>query len=299
MKVVLLYGKDGEAQVSILSRELKKNKIKTQPRLLGKDWCTEKPPLSKQLGSATHILAVFSRSAAGSSWFAYAAGFALGRDLPLLGWGANSGKAAPVFAKQLIPLRSEAELNAYFSKEKIRLTLTAVSGDAKLALLEQGIPLTEEALENCITGGKAAAVELFLRAGFSPDARGKTGVPLLCLAARAGNRDILNMLLKAGAQVNQQALDRGSTALIDSVSGKHRDIVEDLLAAGADVNLKNKSGQTAVIIAVGYNDAVCTELLLRAGAKVDEPDSLGASARKYADLFKQPAILELFEKYAC
>ncbi|MDR3145771.1 MAG: ankyrin repeat domain-containing protein, partial [Treponema sp.] len=257
----------------------------------------EKPLLSGQLGSATHILVVFSRFTAGSSWFAYVAGFALGKGIPLLAWGADAGKVEPVFSKYLIPLRDEAVLSAYFSGEKVRQPPSYK--EAKLSLLEQGIPFTVEALEGCISGGKTAAVELFLQAGFSPDTRNSAGVPLLCLAARAGSRSIVTALLKAGAQVNLQALDRGSTALIDSVAQKQRDIMADLLAAGADVNLKNKNGQTAIILAVGYNDAVCTEMLLKAGAKVDEPDSLGASARKYADLFKQPAILKLFDKYAC
>jgi hypothetical protein len=299
VKVMVLYGKDGEREMSVLGRELKRNKIKSQMRLLGNDWHTEKPLFSRQLGSATHIVVVFSRSTARSSWFAYTAGFTLGKGLPLLVWGANAGKTEPVFSKHLIPLYNEADLSAYFSKEKVRWPLTAACKEAKLALLEQGIPVTVEALENCINEGKVTAVELFLQAGFSPDTRDGTGVPLLCLAARAGSRNIVTLLLKAGAQINQQAFDRESTALIDSVSGKHNDIMADLLAAGADVNLKNKNGQTAIIIAVSYNDAVCTEMLLKAGAKVDEPDSLGASARKYADLFKQSAILELINKYAC
>jgi ankyrin repeat protein len=40
------------------------------------------------------------------------------------------------------------------------------------------------------------------------------------------------------------------------------------------------------------------ELLLKAGANVDEPDSLGASARKYAALFNRPGVVKLFQTYA-
>jgi hypothetical protein len=299
VKVAVLYGKDGEKKASILNGELKKNHIKTQARLLGKDWYTEKPLLSKQLCSASHIMIVFSPAAAGSSWFAFTAGFALGKGLPLLACGANSRAAKPVFSKYTIPLLDEAEFNTYFAEEKIRWPLMAASKEARFALLEQGIPVTIDALENCIHEGKTGAVELFLRAGFSPDTRDSAGVPLLCLAARAGNRSIVSLLLKAGAQINLQALDRESTALIDCTAGKHKDIMADLLEAGADVNLKNKNGQSALIIAIGLNDAVCTEMLLKAGAELDEPDSLGASARKYASLFNHPGILELIDKYAC
>jgi ankyrin repeat protein len=105
-------------------------------------------------------------------------------------------------------------------------------------------------------------------------------------------------LLKAGASVNLQAEDRGTTALIDSTAGKYMDIMDLLLEAGADVNLKSKDGQSALIIAVGLNDEASTERLLKAGANADEPDSLGASARKYALLFNKPAMVELFKTYA-
>ncbi|MDR1949680.1 MAG: ankyrin repeat domain-containing protein [Spirochaetaceae bacterium] len=298
MKILLLYGKEGEKTASLLDQCLKKNKVKAEARLLGKDWYTEVPLLSKRLEAATHIVVVFSPAAAGSSWFAFTAGFALGKALPLLGFGGNAPAPEPVFSKQLIPIPDEGRFIAYISKEKKLWPLEDACKKAKAALLDQGIPLTVEALGNCISQGKTAEVELFLQAGFIPDTRDKAGVPLLCLAARAGDRRIVNILLKAGAPVNSRALDRGSTALIDSASGKHKGIMADLLAAGADVNMKSKDGQSALIIAVGLNDAPCTEILLKAGAEADEPDSLGASARKYAALFKQPEILELFNVYA-
>jgi ankyrin repeat protein len=159
------------------------------------------------------------------------------------------------------------------------------------------IPFSEESLENCISERKVQAVSHFIDAGFSPNTQDKFGVPLLNLAARAGDRDIVKLLLNAGASVNFQAADRDTTALIDSTAGKYSDIMELLLEAGADVNLKSKDGQSALIIAVGLNDEVSVELLLKAGANPDEPDSLGASARKYAMLFNKPAMTALFKTY--
>jgi ankyrin repeat protein len=122
-------------------------------------------------------------------------------------------------------------------------------------------------------------------------------VPLLCLAVRAGDRDMSGLLLKAGASVNLLAGDRGGSALIDAALGKHAGILMDLLAVGANTNVKSKDGQSALIIAVGLNDEPTVELLLKAGANVDEPDSLGASARKYAALFNKPGIVNLFKTY--
>jgi ankyrin repeat protein len=169
---------------------------------------------------------------------------------------------------------------------------------ARMRLLSKGIPVCEEAMADSVVRGRPETLDLFLKAGFSPDTRDGAGVPLLNLAARAGRREMAGRLLKAGAGINQLAADRGSSALIDAVMGGHGPIVEDLVKAGAALNLKSKDGQSALILAVGANDQNSAELLLRGGAAADEPDSLGASARKYALLFKKPGMTALFDKYA-
>jgi ankyrin repeat protein len=161
-----------------------------------------------------------------------------------------------------------------------------------------GVSVTAESLAACAAEGKVLELSLFLASGFSPDTKGKAGVPLLNLAARGGHREALDLLLKAGAQVNIPSDDRSSSALMDSTMGKHLDMMEDLLRAGADVNIKSKDGQSALILAVGLDDAASVEILLKAGADPDDPDLLGASARKYATLFNREAIVTLFNAYA-
>jgi hypothetical protein len=295
INILLLYDDQGTDAAALLLKRLEKLRLDADFHLMGDDWAALSPTLGEHLAGASHIAAVLSPSAAASPWFAFAAGFALGKGLPFLGYGADLG--LPVYSKWVSPISGEEELDAYFIREQAEWPLREARRQAKLALLDMGVPFSEESFEQCIRERKTAAAALFLEAGFSPDARDNTGVPLICLAARAGDRHITNMLLKAGASVNLQALDRGSTALIDCASGKHRDIMADLLAAGADVNLKSKDGQSALIIAVGLNDEEAVALLLKAGANPDEPDSLGASARKYAALFNKPGMMELFNAH--
>jgi ankyrin repeat protein len=190
------------------------------------------------------------------------------------------------------------ELDTYLAHAAEEWVAEEAFNAAKSALLDQGLPFTEESLEECVKKRNVQGVSLFLKAGFSPNARDKQGVPLLNHAARAGDRIIAEILLAAGAELDARADDRGSSALIDSALGKHSDIARVLLAAGADVNIKSKDGQSALIISVGLSDEALVEMLLKAGAKADEPDALGASARKYAALFNKPGILELFNTYA-
>jgi len=72
-------------------------------------------------------------------------------------------------------------------------------------------------------------------------------------------------------------------------------ILRFFLDRGADLNLTSKDGQTALILAVGRNDSTLTKLLLEKGANVEITDKLGLSALKYAKLFHNQAILDLFD----
>jgi ankyrin repeat protein len=243
-------------------------------------------------------LAVLSKSSARTPWFAFTTGFSLGSGHTLLCYPAVPDWVHLPLLDSFTLIQNEQNLGEYLVEETEAWAKNETYRQAKQALLDMGIPFSEESLENCIRERKYHAVSYFMDAGFSPNARDKFGVPLLNLAARAGDRNILQILLKAGASVNLQAEDRGTTALIDSTAGKHSDSMELLLAAGADVNLQSKDGQSALILAVGLNDEISTEMLLKAGADPDAPDSLGACARKFAMLFNKPAMTELFKTYA-
>jgi ankyrin repeat protein len=231
------------------------------------------------------------------AWVHFVAGYALAIKLPVLLYGSAQENPGSLLSKSLIPVKNEQELSAYAGREMPDVFVREIQNRAKYKLLEGGIPFTEEAMTNCVVGGNSEAVSLFIEAGYSPNIQDRFGVPLLNLAARMGDRKIAAILLKAGARLNQQAEDRLSSALLDAVAGSFHGIVKDLLAAGADVNLKSRDGQSALIIAVGLNDRDSAEMLLRAGADPDEPDKLGASARKYASLFNKPAMTALFNAY--
>ena len=153
-------------------------------------------------------------------------------------------------------------------------------------------------MAQCVADGRLDEIALFFGAGFSPDTKDKNGVPLLNIAARAGNLEIIQFLLKAGAPVNLRAEDRDTSALIDSVMGKFDDITTVLINAGADANIQSKDGQTALIVAVGADEESTVELLLKAGANPDISDHMGMSARKYASLFRKAVLVDLFNTYA-
>ena len=247
----------------------------------------------------THVLIISSLS---RHWFDFIAGFSCGSNLPFLIYGQDAiAGISQEFASFFTFIKDDESLQTFLEAENEAFKKQEAARGiikAQETLLEMGIPVTGESLAQCVSEDRLQEVALFLAAGFSPDTRNKAGVPLLNIAARSGSREISRYLILAGAELNLQSDDRGTSALVDSVMGKDNDLVDDFIKAGADLNIKSKDGQTALVVAVGAGEEYMVEALLKAGADPDISDSLGASARKYAALFNKKTMVTLFETYA-
>ncbi|MDC7232116.1 MAG: ankyrin repeat domain-containing protein [Spirochaetales bacterium] len=133
---------------------------------------------------------------------------------------------------------------------------------------------------------------VFLDAGFDVNKLSAEQVTLLAVAARHGYAAIAEILYQAGADVNRISLDRNNTPLMDAASEGHADLVQFFIDKGASLEIKSKSGQTALILATGNGNLDCAEILIKAGADCDQKDSMGLSARKYARLYKLDSLLD-------
>jgi len=251
------------------------------------------------VNAPTHVLVA---SPLDTQWFDFLAGFAFGSRIHILIY---RQEAIPGISKEFAAfftfLGTEASLQTYleaenevFKKQEAARSIIKAQG----SLLKTGISVTVESLAQCVIENRIKEISFFLAAGFSINSRNRTGVPILNIAARNGNGEVIRCLLAAGADVNLTAEDRGTTALIDSVMAQYEDIVDDLIKAGTNLDVKDKNGQTALTVAAGAGQEKMVELLVKAGANPDIPDSLGVSARKYASLFNNKAILTLFDTYA-
>lgn len=74
----------------------------------------------------------------------------------------------------------------------------------------------------------------------------EAGESLLTKAVRKGNREIIDILIKAGADINFQN-NAGFNALILASNKGDSDIVKILTDSNANLNLQNKNGDTALI----------------------------------------------------
>jgi ankyrin repeat protein len=166
-----------------------------------------------------------------------------------------------------------------------------VMGGAMAAIRTEEHPLVKAVSENDLTTVKTLAFT-------SPNINSiqtQSGLSLLAEAVSNGNREIVNVLLMAGANVN--ARTRGGRTALMFVSDKTSvELVRDLLTYGANVNARDDFGDNATIVAAEASTVAVLKELINAGAKIDVTNSSGQSALFGAARHNVEAI-ELLIKY--
>jgi len=109
------------------------------------------------------------------------------------------------------------------------------------------------------------------------------GDTALTAAADNGLVDVVTALIEAGASLDVQDKDGRSALMIASTRNYTKDykqIVHLLLEHGADTNLQDKRGLTALfsVCGIAYNDIDIVRLLLKHGAIIDIQNNEGKSA---------------------
>ncbi len=133
---------------------------------------------------------------------------------------------------------------------------------ALAALRNHKLEASDTALANDVRQG-GDNLELYLQAGFSPDALDPEGEPLLFLAAQQGE-DLVRRLLDAGADPNQ-ATPTGQTAVIAAAANGSLPTLEALLAHGAKLQWRDHHGHNALYAAAQHRQTAALEWLLQQG----------------------------------
>lgn len=120
-----------------------------------------------------------------------------------------------------------------------------------------------------ILEGKTDVVKALLdRKEADANAADETGTTALMMAAYAGRREILELLIERKAEVNTKNKE-GATALMCAAFRGHADSVKLLLGKGADFKIAQPDGWTALVAARLAGHAEAAKILEEAGAKVD------------------------------
>jgi ankyrin repeat protein len=122
---------------------------------------------------------------------------------------------------------------------------------------------TATALNHAVMFGRVDAARLLIKAGADLEAPAWDLTPPLALAASRGNAVLVDLLVEAGA-----AVDDGFdyTPLEAATRGGNAKITRRLITAGADVNQKGEDGVTPLMRAAAGGHLGVVELLVESGA---------------------------------
>jgi ankyrin repeat protein len=133
----------------------------------------------------------------------------------------------------------------------------------------------------CI-GGSAAMITALLEAGADPNAAQPEGETALMTAARTGSVEAVKVLLGSGANVNAKENFLGQTALMWAVAQRHSAVARTLIERGADFRARSNGGFTALLFAARAGDLESVNVLVGAGANVNETTPDGTSVLNVA-----------------
>nr|XP_033792083.1 ankyrin repeat domain-containing protein 6 isoform X8 [Geotrypetes seraphini] len=162
--------------------------------------------------------------------------------------------------QDVVTVLSERLLVAAY-KGQAENVVQLINKGAKVAVTKNG----RTPLHLAANKGHLSVVQILLKAGCDLDVQDDGDQTALHRAAIVGNTEILAALIHEGCALDRQDKD-GNTALHEASWHGFSQSVKLLVKAGANVLAKNKAGDTSLHVAAALNHKKVVKLLLEAGA---------------------------------
>jgi ankyrin repeat protein len=186
--------------------------------------------------------------------------------------------------------------------ESGRTALSYAAKNIKLVkiLLDAGADpkITKDILTIVARHGDARTLTMLINAGADINGKNASGYTPLMIAAEKGKEDMIEILLKARAKIDEIDNIEGQDALIKACRYGHSGVVRILLDFGAPVNHTDRHGQHALIKAIitGHEDIV--HMLLNAGSDIDLEDEKGWNSSTWAVYYYNTKIIKMLKNAA-
>lgn len=117
------------------------------------------------------------------------------------------------------------------------------------------------------------------------------------LAAASGHAEIVDLLLRSGAEINIVD-ENGQTALILALARGNSEVANLLVSVpGIDVNSKTTQGMTALMYAVDLGDVTLARRILEMGADLDVTNSWKQTPMKIGVKKGDEAMIALLRSF--
>lgn len=162
-----------------------------------------------------------------------------------------------------------------------------------LEIKGHGLPLY-----SAVMSGRIDLVREFLLCGSPPNRpRPHEGKTAIHYAAENGLRDIIHLLIDAGAKVDPYVGTDGKTTqspLCAAVRAGHEEVVKTLIERGAGIDIVGRDRYTPLVWAILVKNSRLFDLLLESGADVNAHSGLAIKTAIVSE--DHPALLRLIEK---
>jgi hypothetical protein len=148
------------------------------------------------------------------------------------------------------------------------------------------------ALEHAVRNGNREMTQLLLSAGADVNARNAGGQTVLMMLGEEATADLVWDLVNAGAKVNQKD-NEGNTPLIEAAGLNNIEVLKTLLDTGAEIAHRNKDGETPLMMAASAGLVNNVRALVLAGADINQRDSDNKSALVLAIENSHAAVIRL------
>jgi hypothetical protein len=137
------------------------------------------------------------------------------------------------------------------------------------------------ALEHAVRNGNREMIQLLISAGANVNLRNTGGQTVLMMLGEEATADLVWDLINAGAKVNQKDSE-GNTPLIEAAGFNNIEALRTLLDAGAEIAVANEDGETPLMMAASAGLVNNVRALVLAGADINQRDSDNKSALSLA-----------------
>ena len=176
----------------------------------------------------------------------------------LLTSGSFQRKAKLAFQEEIATEQKELWNASMWGKaEKVRIIISSGMLDVNsVGGFNESTPLCEAASE-----GRKEVVQLLLHAGAEPNKADKLGQTPLYWAAMLGYIDVVQILLDGGSNPNR-AVTRGTTPLHQAAMKGYTDVVTLFLERGAKHNKADNYGNTPLSLALKYRKKATSPIIM-------------------------------------